>query len=130
MISFLLFLACGFWYFRTTGSFPIPTIVKYPPRLFFLSYSVALSFILLIITEDKSCWLFKSWIVRFVSAHSLWIYLWHIFYLWIVQKLVPEAGRDIWFCMVTAFSIVTGWIQNRILDAASLNGYKWKWLRG
>ena len=51
--SFIVFVICGIYYHITLGGLQFPTITKYPPRMYFLSYSIAVSFFLLIICEGR-----------------------------------------------------------------------------
>lgn len=94
-------LACYYW--AKTGSFQMVQIAKYPPRAYYLSYGIACSFGLLMFCERHDLPIYRSRLVRFVSMHSMWIYLWHILVLdaykglglpshWLVKLLVVYAG--------------------------------------
>ena len=57
---------------------------KYPPTLYFVSYSLVISFFALGLL--KRIKLNKNKLVSFFSKSSLWIYLWHILILFIFSN--------------------------------------------
>ena len=87
-ISLIIFTIMAAYYYVKTGSIQLPTIEKYPVRLYFLSYSVAMSYLLLMICENRDWNIYKIKVVRFISEHSLWIYLWHMLYLRLQPPIV------------------------------------------
>ena len=114
-VSFLIFIAMAVYYYFTTGSIQLPTVEKYPARLYFLSYSIMMSYLLLMICEDKEWKIFRNRLVLFISEHSLWIYLWHMLYLWVYDyKALPQLFYLKWFT-VAVLSIVTVFIQEKVL---------------
>lgn len=55
---------------------------KYPPRIYYLSYALAVSFALYFMS--RTAWfekIFSTKIMAFLASSTLWIYLWHIFFL-------------------------------------------------
>ena len=130
--SLLVFVICAIYYNQTLGGLQNPSIAKYPPRVYFLSYSVAVSFLLLMLCEGKDNRFFKSRPVEFVSSHSLWIYLWHIFYLTLDNQMDLVHNWILRYCLVLILSIITVWLQNLVLDKLE-PVFKWtapKYLRG
>ena len=130
--GFILFVASGIFYYYSRGSIQLPTINKYPPRIYFLSYSVALSFLLLLLCEGKDNSFFRCRPVQFISSHSLWIYLWHIFYLMVSYKFSLIDNWVLRYGFVTALSIATVWLQNFFFDKLETE-FNWsvpKYLRG
>ena len=132
LASIFIFAVYAFYYYYSIGELQIPTIVKYPPRLYFLSYSVALSFFLLILCERRENRLFRSQPVQFISSHSLWIYLWHILYLYLSEKISFTGNWIVKYCFVIVLSTATVWLQNRVLDKIEIQFKKSvpKYLRG
>lgn len=116
LISFVFFVLFGSYYWIVCGTFQIVQIAKYPPRIYFLSYGIMCSFLFLLVCENCQLRLFNNRLVRFVSTHSLWIYLWHIFVLTLYSILkLPE----IWFLkllIVYMVSLIIVYAVNIALD--------------
>lgn len=116
LTSFTLFIGCGIYYWNEYGSFRLVSIAKYPPRIYYLAYGIAISFILLMICEKWSCKLYSNTVVRFISKNSLWIYLWHILVL-DVYNFLPLP--DIWYIKLMIVSITAGsivFVVNKTID--------------
>ena len=118
LVSFIVFISLAVYYWSALGSFQSVQIAKYPPRIYYLSYGIGCSFALLILCEKKKLEIYDNKVIRFISAHSLWIYLWHIFVLDIYGTLkLPE----IWFIkliIVYMLSMLITFIVNKGLDFA------------
>lgn len=85
LIAFFIFLVLFLYNYNLQGKIVMTQDFKYPPRLYYLSYSLcALNFLYLFIKrltiKNKTIYEIIVWL----SSNSLWIYLWHImgFYLW------------------------------------------------
>lgn len=98
---------------------------KYPPRFYFLAYGIIISSLL---------WLPRNYyskvnnikILQFMGQNSMWIYLWHIFVLY-VASVVPMP----WFVkwpVVTLASTFIVWMQSKIAD--KIPGQFSKYLKG
>jgi len=116
LVSFIVFISLAVYYRSTLGLFQLVQIAKYPPRLYYLSYGVGCSFALLILCEKKNLKLYENRVIRFISSHSMWIYLWHILILDIYGRLkLPE----IWFIkliIVYLLSMLIVYVVNQGLD--------------
>ena len=114
--SLAVFIGLGIYYQITTGSFQLVDIVKYPPRLYYLSFGVAISFFLLLLSEKHPLKLYDSALIRYVSSHSLWLYLWHILVLSAYEILkLPE----IWYlklAVVYTLTLAIIYTVNKVLD--------------
>lgn len=111
-MSVYLFLA--FYFYRQRGGYFSTQAYKYPPRLYYMSYGIMMSMLVSYILESKNRAIYQAKIIRFISSSSLWIYLWHIFYL----KLVPRFVGNTWYvvnCVVAVCSIYTVYLQNLIV---------------
>ena len=94
LVSFIVFISLAVYYQSALGSFQLVQIAKYPPRIYYLGYGIGCSFALLILCKKKHLKLYENRVIRFISSHSMWIYLWHILILDIYGRLkMPE----IWF---------------------------------
>lgn len=120
-VSAVAFVGLFIFYRVYTGNFQLVQIAKYPPRIYYLSYGIACSFILLLYCEGKVLKVFSNVIIKFVSSHSMWIYLWHILVLQVYENLhLPE----IWFIklvVVYCVSSVIVVVINCLLDKSEEN---------
>ena len=76
--SLTIFLILSFYYWQVYGTPQNVQIVKYPPRCYYLSYGIAASYGLLIFCENSYSKIYNNFLVKYISNHSMWIYLWHI----------------------------------------------------
>lgn len=120
------FLAQAGVLFHLTGQFVQTQTFKYPPTLYYLSYGVAISLLTYLLVDwiGEKPGLFPPafkpvlpWI-EFISSASLWIYLWHIFWLFAWQFVVQHqfsVGTHfaVMFLMITGLSIATTYGQRK-----------------
>lgn len=101
MIFLAIFVSLALTYASETGSFVLTQNYKYPPRLYYVSYSIFMSLLLYLISErifrepQKNDLLHKlnlNKIIVFLSSSSLWIYLWHVFLLYYWRILFRQFG--------------------------------------
>ena len=86
VISLLLFFVIAFYLYKINGIFIFTQDYKYPFRIYYLSYGILISSILILILRyDKLCNMLNNNIVKFISSHSLWIYLWHILVIYLLE---------------------------------------------
>ena len=116
-ISLFLFASLMYYYYTKTGDIELVSIVKYPPRLYYLAYGIFCSIILLTLTKKHDNNLFKNKIIIFISQHSMWIYLWHILWKTIYNHLKMPKIWLIEFLLIYILSITTVIIINKLLDA-------------
>jgi peptidoglycan/LPS O-acetylase OafA/YrhL len=111
-----IFVGLGIYYWLKCGNPQLVQIAKYPPRLYYLGYGVAVSFLLLLICENWDLKIYGNAVIRFVSKNSMWIYLWHILVLTAYGFLkLPK----VWYVKlpivyIGAVSVVL--LVNKILD--------------
>ena len=132
ILSDLIFALLGYYYYRQAGSFQLVHIAKYPPRLYYLSYALFASVGLLLMCEKRKVSFFFSPLILFFSKHSFWVYLWHIFYLWIFDTILSSISWWLSFLIVVLFSGMTVYLQQKILDGIEQKFHKKipKYLRG
>lgn len=89
---------------------------KYPPRIYYFSYSLfSIHIIYLIALKYEK--LFKNNFISWLSSNSLWIYLWHIYALYII-KYIHILDNDnsfnfiIKFMFIMLFSISFTYLQS------------------
>lgn len=102
--AFLVFVISGAYYWTTTGGPQLVQIAKYPPRFYYLGYGIAWSFFLLIICEKHTFKFYDNPVIKYISVHSMGIYLIHILMLAVYRELgLPE----IWFVKFSVVLLVT-----------------------
>ena len=127
---FIILLA---YYFHSAGMLISPGSVKYPPRLYYLSYGIMCSFVLICLCRKFQLKIFDCRMVKFISSHSMWIYLWHILVLkgydyflfpkiWMLKFIVVYV--------VSAFIVLLVNIMLNVLDAYKIDIKILKYLRG
>lgn len=98
---------------------------KYPPRLFYVFYSIFISNILL---GNKEAFLKINnntieKIVSFVGNSTMWIYLWHIILIMILQILNKKnikLNYIISYILVIVFSTLITFFQNKAIKIISV----------
>lgn len=89
-------------------------IMKYPPTIYYISYALFMSFLLMGIF--KMIPLKKLGFIEFCSSSSLWIYLWHIFFLYVIPLLFGQIHWTAYYMVVVTCSIAVCYVQNKIVD--------------
>lgn len=132
IFSGLVFMLLAYYYYKQMGSFQRVQIAKYPPRLYYLSYALFASVGMLLICEGRKTTLFSNPLILFFSRNSFWVYLWHIFYLWIFDAMLSSISWWLSFLVVVLFSGITVYLQQKILDRIERKYQKKipKYLRG
>ena len=115
-VSALIFAGIAIYIRVATGHFERVSIATFPPKIYYLSYGIAVSYALMIVFEtlDLSA-LYKSRFVRFVSDRSLWIYLWHIFALAVYDQTVLFGFWYLELAAVFFSSCLIAFIQSIIV---------------
>lgn len=109
------FMIMGFYIFKDRAIKNI-ALFKYPPRIYFLSYGLFMSMLLIHIMSKKNHKIYNNIIVRQVSKSTLWIYLWHIFFINIFDRLGLFETWWTRFIMLVVLSCGLTIVQNAILD--------------
>jgi hypothetical protein len=95
---------------------------KYPPRLYYLSYSISVSLLAYSIVFKKQI---RNVVIRkmliFISSSSIWIYLWHILFLYVYMWFPPP--KTSWadnflaiFSCVFFSSVILTYIQKQAVE--------------
>lgn len=116
ILSFVVFLSFGIYYWNIYGTPQLVNISKYPPRVYYLAFGVAISFFLLIIFEKFQFKIYNNPFICFISKNSLWIYLWHILILTAYDYLRLPRMWIIELIVVYMSAIVIVYVVNKILD--------------
>ncbi|MHC5733794.1 acyltransferase family protein [Nostoc sp.] len=118
-----VFLLVAGYLSYTQGVIPSTQNFKYPPRIYYLSYGIFMSMLTFSVV-DILCKKYnlnnqENPIVKaivFISTSTLWIYLWHILFLYLKQSLVqikPDIATNyiIFFLLITILSVTATYIQ-------------------
>lgn len=123
-----IFLLLATFYYRSLGHFISIQDFKYPARIYFVSYGIFMS-LFAFSGVDLICCKYNlsnnnHVLLRgivFVSSSSLWIYLWHIFFVYYWQTLVvylPKFASHfmIAFSVITLGAIAVTYLQKEIIS--------------
>ncbi|MEA5532490.1 acyltransferase [Crocosphaera sp. XPORK-15E] len=138
----IIFVTLAINYSQDAGSFVLTQNYKYPPRLYYISYSILMTIVSYLIasyvSKNHSKFLKKTYLEQafiYLSSSSLWIYLWHIFFLYYWKPLVrifaidPKVIPEFW--VVASLSILMVYLQKTIVSSLCLKlplgekGLKW-----
>ena len=88
IIFLLIFLTLAVFNYFLQGKIIQTQQFKYPPTLYYLSYAIGVSLVLWLTAGYFLNWIEKlgaSDIMSFIAQNSIWIYLWHIPFIEIIQ---------------------------------------------
>jgi fucose 4-O-acetylase-like acetyltransferase len=112
-LFFSLFLLQAVYFYHKLGHFISNENFKYPPQLYYVSYGVFMSMLAYLVV-DKLCVKYNllvrdNFLIRliiFISSSSLWIYLWHIFFVYYWQNLIAEYFHELTSNFTVSFLVV------------------------
>ena len=117
LIMGIVYICYAIYYFREIGQMVTTQVDKYPPHLYYTSYSFAAISLLWLIRE-KLVYVCNTMrlmsIIRFIGAHTLWIYLWHIAILHIMFHITDNFLVK--FIIVGGGACIVTLIQCKIVD--------------
>ncbi len=83
--STILFIGCAGYFLSTSGSIPPTQHFKYPPQLYYLSYSLTLCITCYLLSPAMykfvASWPMLNALISFISRNTLWIYFYHIIFI-------------------------------------------------
>lgn len=120
----ILFLLCS-WLYNDTSKVLTLTMYKFPPRAYFISYGILISVILWINKSIIEKLLYSEFTI-FVGKHSIWIYLYHIPALYLVNTW--NLGWGLTYLLVYFFAFSFFMLQYMIVNKY-LNGYNSPYLK-
>jgi hypothetical protein len=113
----LLFLCLAFIYDPSVTT----QAYKYPPRIFYLSYALAISLLFYLISKtglfEK---VFRTKILLFIASSTMWIYLWQIFFLFqwrMLQQYIDSSFHNfiVEYIFVIVLAVLVTYLQKRII---------------
>ncbi|MGQ7470459.1 acyltransferase family protein [Streptococcus suis] len=111
----VFFLICYIYYLQT-GQFVNSNIMKYPFRLYYLSYGFSITGFLYLSRKFLEYFLKKiEPQIMFISSNSLWIYLFHIPFVIYLSKYYSSLNWGVKFLLALFSSILIVLIKNLII---------------
>lgn len=133
VLSLFIFLALMIFKYLQLGEFVPTQVFKYPPRLYYLSYAFfALNTVYLVVRHLSIQNSVLRTMVLWLSSHSLWIYLWHIFgffiwRLWLVDFVQDGMIRFLLNAIfLLLFGIIMTYLQSALLAPLKESKYIWR----
>jgi len=100
----VIFAGLTVYYRLTLGGFVNVQAYKYPPRIYYLVFGVFISLILFWVSGKLPKKLLNNCVIKFISVHSLSIYLCHAFFIDLYDKLLlPQR----WYLRYVAVYLIT-----------------------
>ena len=113
-IFLMIFIISLISVYISYNGFQLTATMKYPPTIYYISYALFMSFLLMAIFKKIN--LKNNKIIEFCSRSSLWIYLWHILFVKAIPVLFGNLNWIIYYFIVVICSITITYIQNKVLD--------------
>ncbi len=122
LIGILLFLmTLTILNLYTAGQSLQITEYKYPPQFYYIAYGTVVSLLLYILTQDIRISSNRlSSLITFISSSSLWVYLWHIFFIYywnLAAPRLPLAGNYfVSFAVLLLLPLTATYIQKQSIS--------------
>jgi len=117
VMSFLVFLIYLIFNYFKYQTFIETQVYKNPPRLYYISYSLFVSFVIVYIVKycDWFNFIKNSEIVKFIGRSTLWIYLWHWFLIKVYNFLGVNYGVLVKYLTIFAASALLVYLQSYVV---------------
>lgn len=120
IILMLIFVGLSVSLYIERGQFIITNEYKYPPRLYYLSYAIGVSLLIYYLIDKVNILNIKERcnieIIKFISSHTMWIYLWHIMYIYFLGMTDNNINWIYKYIIVVAGAIITTYIQSKVAN--------------
>ena len=110
----IMFLTCFIILYKKANRIELINAMKYPPRMYYISYGLVISLILFKMLEKLK--IKENKMIAFISSSSLWIYLWHIIVLFTINYVFKDINWIIKYIIILILSVMITYIQNAILN--------------
>lgn len=120
-VNFIIYIICLLIIYKLTGEYKDTNYMKYPFRIYYLSYAFFVSAILIVLSRNQNIvnFLYNK-VVEFISKSSLWIYLWHILFIKLLTNI--KMFWTIKYIVVFSLAIIITYFQNEILNYLQKKG--------
>lgn len=109
----LIFVIYAIFLTAQNGAFIQTSQYKFPARTYYISFGICVS--MLLIEMSKRLPVHMETIVIFISSHTLWIYFWHILFLYGLQLVLPGNLWWLIYAIVISVSIAVTYIQSLLV---------------
>lgn len=115
-IALILYVFGAVYLISTTGAYVYTSSFKYPARSYYFLFAFLIIHIVFCLVVKYSIRLPKLEFIIFCSRNSLWIYLWHIFFLAIYKYIFRISSWELEYFLVLVSSIAIMSIQVFIIN--------------
>ena len=121
----VIFLLTAIFFINYNGNFINSNEYKYPPRLYYLSYSIGMTGLLFYLVDKKNFCNIKEKsstpLIQFISRHSMWIYLWHIPFTFLCTKAFSNISWILKYIIMLLGAITLTYLQTLILKTLKVS---------
>jgi peptidoglycan/LPS O-acetylase OafA/YrhL len=117
-LSYSILLICiMFFHFFDQGVVKTQ-LFKFPPRIYYVSYALSVSFTLLYLTLHTPIFnkLKYNGVIQFIGRSTMWIYLWHWFSLKLYFCIPFKTNVLIKYLFIFSVAILIAFIQQKIIQ--------------
>lgn len=110
-----IFLSCLlFLYFKNNKFIPTQQF-KYPPQLYYLSYAIFVSTLLFYISKYNELFICKLALFQFIGRSTLWIYLWHWFFIKLYHYCKIDLNFLFKYCLIYSITVSFVYLQTKCI---------------
>ena len=102
-------------YYFACGAYLTLDACKYPPSLYYLTYSIPISILLMSLFQCCSFTKTSNRAIEFISRHSLWIYLWQILVGCLIKYILNIEQWLVNLLLLILFSTLITWLQVKVV---------------
>jgi len=116
-VFFLIVCMVGVIYlYLINGSLVATQGYKYPPTMYYLSYALFISALLLALASKVPVKIQESFIVSSIASSSLWFYFWHWIVLFVVARFLGGQNFLIRYFFVVTITFFVVLLQRKSVD--------------
>lgn len=111
----IIFIITAILIYKVTGDIKNTNYFKYPFQSYYLSYALFVSsFLIIIFRTDKITDFCYNSYIEFVSKNSLYFYLWHILFVYIVKEL--NFNWLLKYILIIFFTSIIVYFQSKVVE--------------
>lgn len=114
LVFALFFVIYAIFLHVKNGVFIQTSQYKFPARIYYLCFGISVSLFLLEFSKRLPIHIEK--LITFISSHTLWIYFWHILFLYGLQFIIPGNLWWLIYIIVIIFAVSVTYLQGLIVD--------------
>jgi len=116
-ICLAIFLAIALYFVAVGDGFTATQNFKNPPRLYYVSYACSVSLLLIYLCWYTSVFeaIKKNAVLGFIGGFTLWIYLWHWFFLKVAEIILARSNYIVRYLFVYAGAVLISYAQMKLV---------------